>query len=299
MMRKYLTIIALVLVGFLAISLLGAYLVTKQDSLAFGDSVAVIKVHGTISMSADSGVLQEGRATPEKFKEAMNQANRDGSVKAILIEINSPGGSVVASDEIARAVKESEKPVVAWLGEIAASGGYYVASAADYIVADKASITGSIGVISIFPEYSKLLEKIGVNFTVVKGGEFKDFSTGYRPMTEEEREMLEGLVQEIYGQFLNEVADNRNLSVDYVRSVAEGKIYTGTKARDLKLVDDVGGRDYAIKKAAELGGIEGEPNVITYGKKAFLEEFLGKASANFGYGFGKALIESRERLTLG
>lgn len=299
MMRKYLTIIALVLVGFLAISLLGAYFITKQDRLAFGDSVAVIKVQGTISMSTESGVLQEGRATPEKFKEAMNQANRDGSVKAILIEINSPGGSVVASDEIARAVKESEKPVVAWLGEIAASGGYYVASAADYIVADKASITGSIGVISIFPEYSKLLEKIGVNFTVVKGGEFKDFSTGYRPMTEEEREMLEGLVQEIYGQFLDEVADNRNLSVDYVRSVAEGKIYTGTRAMDLKLVDDVGGRDYAIKKAAELGGIEGEPNVVTYGKKAFLEEFLGKASANFGYGFGKALIESRERLTLG
>lgn len=297
-MRKYLVIIALVFVAFLAVSLLGAYMITKQDNLAFGDSVAVIRLQGTISMSPDSGVLQESRATPDRIKEFIKQANRDGSVKAILIEINSPGGSVVASDEIARLIKESEKPVVAWLGEIATSGGYYVASAADYIVADRASITGSIGVISIFPEYSKLLEKIGVNFTVVKGGEFKDFSTGYRPMTEEELKMLDELVQEIYGQFLSDVANNRNLSTDYVGSVAEGKIYTGSKAKDLKLVDDVGGRDYAIKKAAELGGIKGEPNVVTYGRKTFLEEFLGKGAANFGYGFGKALTESRELLTV-
>lgn len=299
MMRNYLVIIVLVLIVFLSLSLLGAYLLTKEDSLAFGDRVAVIQVYGTISMSPDTGLFEEARATPKKFKDAITQAEGDSSVKAILIEINSPGGSVVASDEIARAVKEAKKPVVAWVGEIAASGGYYVASAADYIVADKASITGSIGVISVFPEYSRLLEKMGINMTVVKGGEFKDFSMGYRPMTEEEREMLEGLVQEIYQQFLMEVAVNRNLSEDYVKSVAEGKIYTGAKAKELKLVDDVGGREYALKKAAELGGIEGEPSVVTYGKKTFLEEFLGKASANFGYGFAKGLLEGRERLTLG
>jgi protease-4 len=299
MMRNYLVIILLVFIAFISLSVLGAYLITRHDRLAIGERVAVIKVYGSISMSPDTGIFEESRATPEKFKEALTQAERDSSVKAILIEINSPGGSVVASDEMARAIKEVEKPVVAWLGEIATSGGYYVASSADYVIADRATITGSIGVISIFPEYSKLLEKLGINMTVVKGGEYKDFSMGYRPMTEEEREMLESLVQEIYGQFLREVAANRNLSESYVKRIAEGRIYTGARAKELKLVDDIGGKEYAIKKAAELGGIKGEPSVVTYGRKSFLEEFLGRASANFGYGFAKGLLEGRESLKLG
>lgn len=276
-------------------------MVTRHDRLPLGDKVAVIKIYGSISMSADTGIFEDSRATPDKLKEALAQAERDSSVKAILLEINSPGGSVVASDEIARAIKETskKKPVVAWMGEIATSGAYYVATAADYVIADNATITGSIGVISIFPEYSKLLEKLGINVTIVKGGEYKDFSMGYRPMTDEEREMLETLVLEIYDQFLSEVAANRNLSESYVRSVAEGRIYTGKTAKKLMLVDDIGGKEYAIKKAAELGGIEGTPKVVTYGKRGIFEEFLGKASAGFGYGFAKGLIQARETLKLG
>ncbi len=301
MMRKYLLIILVVFVAFVSISVLGAYLVTKQDRLSLGDKVAVIKVYGTISMSGDTGLFEESRATPDKLKEALLQAERDGSVKAILLEINSPGGSVVASDEMARAIKETKKkkPVVAWMGEMATSGAYYIATASDYVIADRATITGSIGVISVFPEYSRLLEKLGINVTVVKGGEYKDFSMGYRPMTEKEREMLENLVQEIYDQFLDEVAANRNLSETYVKSVAEGRIYTGSTAKELKLVDDVGGKEYAIKKAAELGGIEGEPNIVTYGRRGIFEEFLGKASAGFGYGFAKGLLQAKEIVKLG
>lgn len=301
MMRKYLTIILVVFIAFVSLSVLGAYLVSRHDHLALGDKVAVIKVYGTISMSADTGLFEESKATPDKFKEAITQAESDGSVKAILLEINSPGGSVVASDEIARAIKEAKKkkPVVAWMGELGTSGAYYIATAADYVIADRATITGSIGVISIFPEYSRLLEKLGINVTVVKGGEYKDFSMGYRPMTEKERRMLEELVQEIYDQFLEEVAVNRNLSESYVKTVAEGRIYTGSTAKELKLVDDVGGKEYALKKAAELGGITGEPTVVTYGKRGILEEFLGKASASFGYGFAKGLFQARETIKLG
>jgi protease-4 len=300
-MRKYLVIIIIVFVIFAGISVLGAYVLTRHDHLAFGDKVAVIKIYGTISMSSSSGFLEETRATPDKFREALTQAEEDGSVKAILLEINSPGGSVVASDEMALAIKEArnKKPVVAWMGEIATSGAYYIASAADYIVADRGTITGSIGVISVFPEYSKLLQKLGINVTVVKGGMYKDFSMGYRPMTEEERGMLEDLVQEIYDQFLKEVAANRNLSETYVKSVAEGRIYSGTTARELRLVDDIGGEKYAIRKAAELGGIKGEPVVVTYGKKGIFEEFLGKASAGFGYGFAKGLLQGKESLKVG
>jgi protease-4 len=285
-------IIALVLLtGLFAVSLIGAYMLTKHDSVGFGDGVAVIPLYGTISGSQSTGIFAEQIATPENFKELLKKSERDGSIKAVVIDINSPGGSVVASDEIAQALKEFQKPTVAWVGEMGASGAYYIASACDYIVADQASVVGSIGVISIFPEYSRLLEKIGVNMTVIKGGEFKDFSTGFRPLTDEEEAMMEDMVEEIYDQFLTVVADNRNLSKTYVRSVAEGKIYTGKKAKELGLVDEVGGKQAAIDLAARVGGIEGEPRVVTYKKTGFFEEFVGTAFVNFGYGFAKGLIE--------
>ncbi len=290
-MRKIL-ILLLLLVALVGVSMLGAYFITGQDrELAFGDKVALIDVHGTISMSDDSSIFGEKRATPENFKKALKQAEGDSSVKAILLDINSPGGSVVASEEIADAIKNSKKPTVAWLGEIAASGGYYVASAADYIVADRATITGSIGVVSMLPEYSKLMEKIGVNVSVIKAGKYKDFSTGYRPMTEEEKKMIERVVYEIYEQFISEVAENRNLSREYVSSIAEGSVYTARKARELRLVDEVGNREFALKKAAELGGIEGEPKIVTYKRRAFFEDFISTAFTRIGYGFAKALLE--------
>lgn len=289
---KKLVIILVLLGGLLSVSLIGAYLLTRHDSVGFGDKVAVIPLHGSISVSQGTGLFAVQSATPENFKEMLKKAESDGSIKAVVVDINSPGGSVVASDEIARAIKEFEKPTVAWVGEMGASGGYYVASACDYIVADRASIVGSIGVISIFPEYSRLMEKIGVNMTIIKGGEFKDFSTGFRPMTDEEKAMMEDVVEEIYDQFLAVVADNRNLSKSYVDSVAGGKIYTGARAKELKLVDEVGGKDEAIDIAAHMGGIEEEPNVVEYKKTGFFEEFVGTAFANFGYGFAKGLVET-------
>ncbi|MEE8402101.1 MAG: signal peptide peptidase SppA [Candidatus Hydrothermarchaeaceae archaeon] len=292
-------LIILILVGLsglFAASIVGAYFLTKHDGVGFGDGIAVIPLHGTISTSQGTGVFAEQSATPKKFKEMLNKAGRDSSIKGVVIDINSPGGSVVASDEIALSITEFEKPTVAWVGEMGASGGYYVASAADYIVADRASIIGSIGVISIFPEYSRLMEKIGINMTVIKGGELKDFSTGFRPMTDEEREMMESVVNEVYDQFLTIVSENRNLSKSYVDSIAGGRIYTGKRAKELKLIDEVGGMDKAIEIAAEMGGIEGEPNIVEYKKTGFFDEFVGTAFANLGYGFAKGLIETRSSL---
>ncbi|MEE8168816.1 MAG: signal peptide peptidase SppA [Candidatus Hydrothermarchaeales archaeon] len=287
-------IILTILLGAFVVSLLLAFLLTKHDQgFAFGDKIAVVNVHGGISLSGATGFLGGDQATPQKFKEGLKKAEKDSSVKAILVDINSPGGSVVASAAIAEAIKEAEKPTVCWLGEIAASGGYYVASACDFIIADRATITGSLGVISVFPEYSKFLEKIGVNITVIKAGEFKDFSSGFRPMSDEEKEMMESVVLETYDVFLSDVAENRNLSFDYLKSVAEGKIYTGSKAKELGLVDEVGNRDYAIRKAAQLGGIEGEPSLVEYRKGTFLEEFVGVALERFGYGLAKGLVEQR------
>jgi protease-4 len=289
---KKLVIALVLLTGLFAVSLAGAYMLTRHDSVGFGDGVAVIPLYGTISLSQSTGIFAEQMTTPENFKEMLEKSGRDGSIKAVIIDINSPGGSVVASDEIALAIEEFDKPTVAWVGEMGASGAYYVASSCDYIVADQASVVGSIGVISIFPEYSRLLEKIGINMTVIKGGEFKDFSTGFRPLTDEEKAMMEDMVEDIYDQFLSVVADNRNLSKDYVESVAGGRIYTGKKARELGLVDEVGGKQTAIDIAAHMGGIEGEPRIITYKKTGFFEEFVGTAFANFGYGFAKGLIQA-------
>jgi protease-4 len=289
-LRKILLIIIGVTVVLAGISLLGAYLITKQDhGFELGDKVAVIKISGRISMGDSMGIFGEEVASPENIISKIDKAESDSSVKAILFEINSPGGSVVASEEIANRIKEIEKPTVAWMSEMATSGAYYVASPCDHIVADKGTITGSIGVISIFPEYSGLLKKIGVNMTVIKAGEYKDFSTGYRPMREEERAMMEDVILEIYDMFTEEVARNRNLPVDYVREVAEGKVYSGTRAQELGLVDSVGSRKDAIRIAGELGQIEGEPKTITYSERKFFEEFVGVAFYNFGRGFARGL----------
>ncbi|NOZ58784.1 MAG: signal peptide peptidase SppA [Euryarchaeota archaeon] len=297
-MSRNLAIAAGVLIVLVGISMLSAYIIARPaDGIIAGDRVAVIKIHGVISMNAGEGVLAAEATTPEEFRSQLEQALHDSSVKAILVEINSPGGSVVASAEIAEAIKEArqKKPVVAWLGEIATSGGYYVASASSYIVADPGTITGSIGVISVFPEYSRLLEKLGINMTVIKAGEYKDFSTGYRPLTEEERRMVEEIIYDFYEQFIAEVASNRNLSKEHVRSIAEGRIYSAKRARELGLVDEVGTRQVAIRKAAELGGIEGEPKLVTYERKPLFMELFATGMERLGYGFAKALLESGAR----
>jgi protease-4 len=292
-MRKSILITIILVVFVFGISLFGAYLFTKPEEIFFGDKVAVIPLYGTISLSQDSGFFAEDKATPNNFKEQLHKAEKDSSVKAIVIEINSPGGSVVASEEIADAIDETTKPTVAWFSEMALSGGYYVGSSADYIVADQASITGSIGVISIFPEYSRLMDKIGVNFTVVKGGEFKDFSSGFRPMTDEEREMMEDVILEVYEQFLQRVAEKRNFTKAYAREVAQGKIYSGIKATELGLADEVGNKERAIEIASRMGGIEGEPKVVTYRKGRLFGEFISTAFTKIGYGFAKGLMESQ------
>jgi protease-4 len=285
---KKVVIIVAIFVGLIFVSLGGAYLLTR-DSIEIGEKVAVIEINGVISSSGSDGLFGVEGATPERIRGQIESAEKDSSVKAILLEINSPGGTIVASEAIAEAVAQAEKPTVAWLGEIAASGGYYVASAADYIVADKGSMTGSIGVIFLFPQYDRLLDKIGVEMRVIKAGEFKDIGSPYRNMTPEEEVIVNEWVQSSYDDFIQTVADNRNLSVEYVRTVAEGKIYTGKKAVELDLADKIGTRQEAINIAGHMGGIEGKPKVITYRERGFLRDFVGVASSRFGYGFARGL----------
>jgi protease-4 len=191
----------------------------------------------------------------------LSQAS-DPAVKAVVVRINSPGGSVVASDEIYHALLEFEKPVVIWMDEMAASGGYYIACGGDYVFAHPDTLTGSIGVISQFLNAEELLDKVGVEAVVITSGPRKDIGSLFREMTDEEQALWREIIDQVYEDFVAVVAQARNLSPEEARQVADGSIYTGRQALALGLVDEVGVLDDAIAKAAELGQIEGEPRVI-------------------------------------
>jgi protease-4 len=225
-----------------------------------GDAVAVLRLDGAITSGPEDYFTMRG-ITPGRVADLLAQAT-DPAVKAIVVRVNSPGGSVVASDAIYRALLEFERPVVIWMDEMAASGGYYIACGGDYVFAHPDTLTGSIGVISQFLNVEELLEEVGVDVVVITSGPRKDIGSPFREMTEEERALWEGITDEVYEEFVELVAQARDLPLEEVRDLADGSVYTGRQAHALGLVDEVGTLDDAVAKAAELGGIEGEPRVI-------------------------------------
>lgn len=247
--------------GFLTLSALGRMAREPAPAVAgVSDAVAVIWLDGAISSGPLDYFATQG-ITPGRVADLLEQAAAPG-VKAVVVRVNSPGGSVVASDEIYHALLRFEKPVVIWMDEIAASGGYYISCGGDYVFAHPDTLTGSIGVISQFLNAEELLDKVGVEAVIITSGPRKDIGSPFREMTEEERALWEGIIDQIYEDFVAVVAQARDLPVEEVRELADGSIYTGQQALALGLVDDVGTLDDAIATAAEQGGIEGEPQVI-------------------------------------
>jgi protease-4 len=186
-------------------------------------------------------------------------------VKAIVFRIDSPGGSVAASQEIyqaVRRVRESGKPVVISMGIVAASGGYYVACGADTIMANPGTTTGSIGVIAEFMNARELLDKVGLQFQIVKSGPYKDSGSPHRPLSRQEREVMQSWVDDAFNQFVHVIMEERELSREEVLSLADGRVYTGKQALELGLVDVLGDYQDAIELAARMGGIQGKPEVI-------------------------------------
>jgi protease-4 len=242
----------------------------------WGDVVAIVRVEGTLVsgkeedwLLSDSGVVYS-----ESIIEQLQRAEGSPSVKAIVLRVNSPGGGVVASDEIYHALLEIQKPVVVSMSEVAASGGYYISCGADEIVANPTTLTGSIGVIGTSPNLEGLLDKIGIQVTVIKSGDMKDALSPFREPTEEELEYYQTIIDEAYAQFVGIVAEGRDLPPDEVREIADGRVYTGLQALELGLVDELGNFPEAIDLAAELGGIDGEPQVIDYGGPPSLMDIL-------------------------
>ncbi len=227
-----------------------------------GPAVAVIDINGEIVSGPSASLGVTSYASSADVIPLVKDAAADSDVKALLLRINSPGGSVVPSDEIYHALKGCGKPIVVLMGETAASGAYYISMAADHIVANPNTLTGSIGVISEFPEASVLMEKLGVTVSVIKSGEVKDLGSLYRPMTEEEKRIWHKKINEIYESFVQIVAEGRNLPAEKVRELADGSVYTGREALGLGLIDSLGYEEDAVLTAAELGGITGTPRVI-------------------------------------
>jgi len=232
-----------------------------ESTAGFGDAVAVIRLDGAITSDNSAGIYASG-ITPGLVDNLLAQAAADPSVKAVVVRVNSPGGSVVASNQIYHALKDFEKPVVIWMDEMAASGGYYIACGADYVFAHPDTLTGSIGVISQFLNVEELLDEIGVAVVVITSGPRKDTGSLFREMTEEEQALWNRITDEVYEGFVGIVAEARGLSLEEVQELADGRVYTGRQALQLGLVDEIGSPADAIAKAAELGGIEGEPRVI-------------------------------------
>jgi protease-4 len=222
-----------------------------------GGKVAVIPLSGAIAGASQQGLLTSGGISPDLVRDYLRQAKDDGLVKAVILRIESPGGSAAASQEIAAEIlrfkQETGKAVVVSMGDMAASGGYYISAYADKIVANPATLTGSIGVISELIYIEGLLEKLGLEMEIIKSGEHKDM--GIRPLTDEERQILQDITDELYDQFVEAVAEGRNLSPATVRNLATGQLYTGEQALRLGLVDELGGLDRAIEVAAELTGV--------------------------------------------
>lgn len=231
-----------------------------------GGRIGVIEIRGTIENSQET-------------LKAIKEYRKDSKIKAIVLRIDSPGGGIGPSQELYREVKRTveTKPVVASLGGIAASGGYYIASAATQVIANPGTITGSIGVIIFFPNFKDLLEKIGVRSYIIKAGRYKDVGNPSREMSPEEKELMQGTIDEAHRQFIRDVANGRSLSEDKVREFADGRIIMGQTAFDLGLVDELGNFEDAVTRAARLGKIEGEPDVVFAKKKRFtmLDLFLG------------------------
>jgi protease-4 len=251
----------LVLFGFMLLAYSAVKGTTTSVSLetetTVGARIGIVEAKGTIGEAAPSGV------DSDKVVKLLKKYEKDDDIKAIVLRVDSPGGAVAPSQEIHDAIKriKARKKVVVSMGGLAASGGYYISAPADRIFAEPGTLTGSIGVIFMHFNVRGLLEWAKVEETTLKTGKYKDTLSPFRPIHDTDREEIQGISDDVYGQFVQAVAQGRGLPEARVREIAEGRIYTGKRAKELKLVDELGGLDDAIAAAWGLAGQSGEPKV--------------------------------------
>ena len=268
----------------------------QRGARASLDKIAVITMRGLISSSLPGNVSD---SMVDDMRAALQQARDDSRVKAIVLEIDSPGGEVTASDAIYSAlVKARErKPVVVYMDSLAASGGYYVSCGGKFLMANETTITGSIGVIIQTLNYEQLFNKVGLASVIFKSGKFKDMLNGARPITPEERELVQNFIMKTYDKFLGIVAKERNLPADLLRNtIADGRILSGKEAFEHKLIDGLGELDDAFSKAKKLGNAP-DARVVKYGPPFSLSRFLrifGEADSKIELQLPKQLVPPLE-----
>jgi len=268
----------------------------QRGSRGTADKIAVITMRGLISSSLPGTVSD---SMVDDMRAALQQARDDNHVKAIVLEVDSPGGEVTASDAIYSALikTRARKPVVVYMDSLAASGGYYVSCGGKYLMASDTTITGSIGVIIQTLNYEQLFNKVGLASVIFKSGKFKDMLNGARPITPEERELVQSFIMKTYDKFLGIVAKERNLPADLLRNtIADGRILSGKDALENKLIDGLGELDDAFAKAKQLGNAP-EAKVVKYGPPFSLSRFLrifGEADSKIELQLPKQLIPQLE-----
>lgn len=223
-----------------------------MEFVGVGEKIAVVELNGIITSS---------RSVNSQLK----RHKKDNSIKAIILHIDSPGGGVAASQEIyeaVRRVRDSGKPVVACMASVAASGGYYAALGADSIMAGPGTTTGSIGVIAEIPNFTKLMDKLGISMTIIKSGRYKDSGTPYREMNAADHQYLQSWIDESYDQFITTVATERGLSLEEAKKLGDGRVFSGRQAYENALIDTLGTFDDAVQLAADIVGMKGEPRLV-------------------------------------
>ncbi len=273
--------------------LLLLFLISYSSSKLFevkkiSNQVVIIPITGAISSDTSSSFLTGNQADSRKIVDFIEKADKNPNIKAIVLEINSPGGTVVASEEIARAVKNTRKPTIAWIRDVGASGAYWVASASDVIVADPLSVTGSIGVIGSYLEYSGLMEKYGVTYEQLISGKYKDTGSPYKPLTDEEKDLLQQKLDIIHQYFIEDVAKNRNLTIDKVENISTGIFYLGKEAKDLGLVDQLGGKEEVINILKEKLEVK-DINFVEYKERKTIADLFSQLSTTSSYYIGKGI----------
>jgi protease-4 len=288
-MRRHPVILGIGILLFIGITffvLIYALGMFKGGRISFSrhEKVGIVLIEGVISDS--SGIVDQ-----------IDDFSSDDGVRAVVLRIDSPGGGVAASQEIYQAVHQlrKKKTVVTSMGSVAASGGYLIATASERIVANPGTITGSISAVMHFADIQELMKKVGVRSSVVKSGKFKDIGSPVRDMTAEERQLIQGIVDDIYDQFVRTISENRKIPLDNIIKIADGRIFSGRQALQLKLLDELGGLQDAVLIAGRLSGIEGKPEIIyATKKKAGLLKYLVENMTSVVSGeLRKRTVESR------
>ncbi len=262
------------------ILIVGWMLVSANNQKLFNPAIAVIPIKGEIGIG--------GPADPQTISKLIEDAEKETTVKAIIFDINSPGGGVVASETIASAVKNAKKPTVAIIREVGASGAFWIATSADKVVADPASITGSIGVTASYLSFENLMQKYGITYNQLVTGQYKDIGSPYTQLTPNEKQYLLQKITILKNMFVYAIAQNRNLSVDYVDKLADGGVWLGTEAKDYGMVDVLGGGSDAQKLAEQLAGIENS-RIVIMGQQSLFGATTGAAVNSAAYWAGKGI----------